>query len=1152
MEKSQEREEVEKILENMIRQLKNSGWERGEIQEIIVSGYRGWRSRLERREAECGLRYRSAGKSLITRARKKLTGKVDWYKTAKNKRKREDDEDDKDHKDKRRKHEEEGEDGTRIVSVMFIPFTVGGELSRRLKAAESELAKQTGVKIKIVEKVGTKLVDLLHQSDPWQGADCERNNCLVCRTKVETEKGEKQDCTVRNIVYETWCLSCEKAEKERLEKIMEEEEKTHDNAMDSKEKKVRNITLYKYIGESARSGYERGLEHLRDYTELKKESHMLKHYLDKHEKEDMENVKFGMRIIKKARSAFERQVSESVQIQIARKGNFILNSKSEYNRCALPRLTARIGNFTVDDLEKKKKVEAENEKVLLKKIRDLKIRNSKSRRDQITSMSMPAIKRRKVGHCKYKRVISQEPPKEKRKQEEGEEVTLSVEEGSPVPKRRVCGGGRDPILLLTQEPDLLDPLENPAQARPQLGPKGRTEEEEKAAQAAWEEKLRIREERIKEEERIRIKKINLAERMSRSWHLLNLCRETMKREGLNWEKSKERREEERTKMLEKDDRMKKAAGKKKAALEKHHRKELQTKITTQLKLIPKNRRILLEREIEKERIWNLKEAKLELWRRWRQRKGRIPGQKSKKDLEVEDLETKLKKIEEEIHRMEDELEKELVEVQEKAEKKEKTLEKKRKKERHWEMLKWTVEFIEEHKHHWEKEKKRKREEKEEEEENLELWMTLGKAEKIEMLKKEEENSNKSNMDDEYLERIKEERIRTALSVKETWNSWRKVEREDDDDEVELLDLHDHPDLRSAVTKDSPGWSNTLPIPKVTPEKLGGGDQGGRGADQEIRKESIAHHNAGLLSEVDDQEDQEHAEKEDEEAEKEIEHLDLGQDCRSFCYLCASYPCLCDILKLEMKMSYLSGSYVELEGREKEESTEHEEEEVLETSQEDKTGIKEGNKRLVYNVILSGSQGEELEGNKSDNPEQEERKEDEEPVQEDREEAEEDLETTAVGKNRKQRLVPENNLLGNLSGSRESELEETAQEDREEDGTSQEATSGRLVDRDYLPGNMNLCQEHEPEGKREEGHELAETGEREKEEEQVQVQEVRKEAVQEPSPGSKEGKHRLVKEKHDLIEIRETIPKKSEGSGGHGSPLPQKIKGGWGVTPAKIA
>ena len=169
--------------------------------------------------------------------------------------------------------------------------------------------------------------------------------------------------------------------------------------------------------------------------------------------------------------------------------------------------------------------------------------------------------------------------------------------------------------------------DNPAQSKPQLGPKGRTDEEEKAAQAVWEEKLRVREEKIKEEEMIRSRRINLAERMSSSWHLLTLCRETMKREGLNWEKSKERREEERQKMLEKDDIMRKAARKKREALDKHHRKELQTKIMSQLMLIPENRRILLEREIEKERILNLKEAKLELWRRWMQKKGRIPGQK---------------------------------------------------------------------------------------------------------------------------------------------------------------------------------------------------------------------------------------------------------------------------------------------------------------------------------------------------------------------------------------------------------------------------------------------------------------------------------------------------------------------------------------------
>ena len=38
-----EEEEVEGILENMTRQLKNSGWDRQEAKEIITSGYKGWR-----------------------------------------------------------------------------------------------------------------------------------------------------------------------------------------------------------------------------------------------------------------------------------------------------------------------------------------------------------------------------------------------------------------------------------------------------------------------------------------------------------------------------------------------------------------------------------------------------------------------------------------------------------------------------------------------------------------------------------------------------------------------------------------------------------------------------------------------------------------------------------------------------------------------------------------------------------------------------------------------------------------------------------------------------------------------------------------------------------------------------------------------------
>ena len=69
-------------------------------------------------------------------------------------------------------------------------------------------------------------------------------------------------------MYETWCMSCEE---EKVNKIEEEEE---DEKI--KDRRKRNIKLYKHIGETSRSFYERALEHLRDLDELKLSSHMMK------------------------------------------------------------------------------------------------------------------------------------------------------------------------------------------------------------------------------------------------------------------------------------------------------------------------------------------------------------------------------------------------------------------------------------------------------------------------------------------------------------------------------------------------------------------------------------------------------------------------------------------------------------------------------------------------------------------------------------------------------------------------------------------------------------------------------------------------------------------------------------------------------------
>ena len=106
----------------------------------------------------------------------------------------------------------------------------------------------------------------------------------------------------------------------------------------------------------------------------------------------------------------------------------------------------------------------------------------------------------------------------------------------------------------------------------------------------------------------------------------------------------------------------------------------QQKITTQLAKLPENRRIMLERELETERKLNLKEAKEELWRRWRQKKGRTEyKKKTKKEEEETNLERKLESIEQETTKYENEIETEMVEILEKAENKEKKIEKRNKK-----------------------------------------------------------------------------------------------------------------------------------------------------------------------------------------------------------------------------------------------------------------------------------------------------------------------------------------------------------------------------------------------------------------------------------------------------------------------------------------
>ena len=98
-----------------------------------------------------------------------------------------------------------------------------------------------------------------------------------------------------------------------------------------------------WVGETARSSYERSCEHVRDLKGLEDKSHLLKHYILVHRNEiKLEDMEYGVRVRSRHKTALERQVGEAVAIHREKeKGIQLLNSKSEYNRCKIHRLETR-------------------------------------------------------------------------------------------------------------------------------------------------------------------------------------------------------------------------------------------------------------------------------------------------------------------------------------------------------------------------------------------------------------------------------------------------------------------------------------------------------------------------------------------------------------------------------------------------------------------------------------------------------------------------------------------------------------------------------------------------------------------------------------------------------------------------------------------
>ena len=148
--------------------------------------------------------------------------------------------------------------------------------------------KLQGFKIKVVEKAGIAIKKLLQRSDPFKSRKCEREDCSVCR---EDGKGP---CDRQSVTYDVKCAECNDI----------------------------------YIGETSRSEYTRGKEHMTSLAKKEERSALWKHYKEKHNREMQ---KFEMNVTGSySNDAMLRQISEGVRIDQVPEGS-LMNSKNEWN-----------------------------------------------------------------------------------------------------------------------------------------------------------------------------------------------------------------------------------------------------------------------------------------------------------------------------------------------------------------------------------------------------------------------------------------------------------------------------------------------------------------------------------------------------------------------------------------------------------------------------------------------------------------------------------------------------------------------------------------------------------------------------------------------------------------------------------------------------
>ena len=132
-------------------------------------------------------------------------------------------------------------------------------------------------KVLVREDNGSKLQNrLINAADPWPKDSCDLERCFPCQPG-----GKKSNCWKSGINYEITCKPC-----------------------------LRDGRLARYIGESGRSSYSRGLEHEQNLRSLKRGQPLADHVIEVHLGMNLMQTDFDMCVTGSYKKPLPRLISE--------------------------------------------------------------------------------------------------------------------------------------------------------------------------------------------------------------------------------------------------------------------------------------------------------------------------------------------------------------------------------------------------------------------------------------------------------------------------------------------------------------------------------------------------------------------------------------------------------------------------------------------------------------------------------------------------------------------------------------------------------------------------------------------------------------------------------------------------------------------------